>query len=114
MRNVIKDITPQERELLSRLRRRPELYLGTASLRDFFHMSGGYVFAMKTAGMQETHNLLPDGLNEYMNLWYGGGMGARNWYSIITLHERNGASALERFFEILDTYLTELGYAPIS
>ena len=114
MNPVICDITPLERGLLSQLRHCPALHLGTASLRNFFHMSSGYQFAMQTAGLREQHNLLPDGLNEFTNRWYGGGMGSRNWYSMIALLERDDAAALGIFFEILDAYLLELGYAPIS
>ncbi len=107
------DITPHERRMLSRLRYCPAVYLGSVSLRDFFHMSSGYRFAMQTAGQREQHNLLPDGLNEFTSRWYGCDMGARNWYSMIALHEPDDAAALGVFFEILDAYLQELGYAPI-
>lgn len=113
MSKRIGDITPRERQLLSRLRRSPELYLGKPSLRDFFHMSSGYQYAMETAGLRAQHNLLPEGLNEFANRRYGGGMGTRNWYSIIALHEPDDDKALGVFFEILDEYLTELRYDPI-
>ena len=109
----ILDITPHERGILSQLRHNPALYLGGVSLRDFFHMSSGYQFAMETARQRERHNLLPDGLNEFTNRWYGGDMGTRNWYSMIALHESDDAAALGVFFEILDAYLRELGFAPI-
>ena len=114
MGQMICDITPPERELLSRLRCRPELYLGTVSLRDLFHLCSGYQAAMETAGLQVQHNILPGGLNEFVNRWYGGGVGSRNWYSMIALHEPEDGRALDVFFALLDEYLTELGYAPIS
>lgn len=113
MNRMIRDITPQERRLLSQLRFCPALFLGEASLRNFYHMSGGYAYAMQTAGMSEQHNLLPEGLNEFADRWYGGEMGDRNWASIIALREPDDAAALETFFVILDAYLAELGYAPL-
>ena len=109
----IRDITPCERELLARLRFRPEVFLGDVSLRNFFHMSSGYQYAMQTAGLPDVHNLLPDGLNHFTERWYGGEMGTRNWYSMIALHEPDDAEALVCFFEILDAYLMELGFAPL-
>ena len=110
---IVRDITPWERGLLARVRFRPEVFLGEASLRNFFHMASGYQYAMQTAGRLEDHNLLPDGMNEFAAKWYGGDMGNRNWYSIITLHESDDTKALEQFFVILDTYLAELGFAPL-
>ena len=100
----ILDITPYERGILSQLRHNPALYLGRVSLRDFFHMSRGYQFAMETACQREWHNLLPDGLNDFTDRWYGGDMGTRNWYSMIDLHEPDDAAALGVFFEILDVF----------
>lgn len=107
------DITPVERDLLSHLRRRPGLFLGEASLRNFNHMANGYCQAMTVTGNQSAHNLLPEGLNEFTAGWYGERMGTRNCYSIISDHESDDAKALERFFEILDAYLVSLGYAPL-
>lgn len=110
---MISDITPGERMLLSRIRFRPVLYLGKPSLRDFDHMSSGYQYAMQTVGMGEAHNLLPEGLSEFTNRWYGGNMGTCRWSSVIALHEPDDSKALATFFEILDAYLAELGYDPI-
>lgn len=114
MSSAVCDITPDERRMLSGLRHCPALYLGSASLRDFFHMSNGFRLAMQNVGQWEQHNLLPEGLNEFTNRWYGGDLGTRNWYSMIALHEPDDAASLETFFEILDAYLLELGYAPID
>lgn len=113
MGKTIRDITPQERRLLSQIRFCPALYLGEASLRNFDHMSGGYIYAMRTVGLSAQHNLLPEGLNEFTDRWYGGDMGNRNWASIIALREPDDAAALKTFFVILDAYLEELGYAPL-
>ena len=109
----ILDITPHERGILSQLRHNPALYLGRVSLRDFFHMSSGYKFAMETAQQREWHNLLRAGLNEFRDRWSRGDKGTRNWYSMIDLHEPDDAAALGVFFEILDAYIRELGFAPI-
>lgn len=76
-------------------------------------MSGGYAYAMQTAGVWEAHILLPEGLNAFTDRWYGGDLGTRSWYSMIALHEPDDSKALEQFFVILDAYLLELGYAPI-
>lgn len=113
MNRAVSDITPQERRLLSRLCHCPALFLGEPSLRNFAQMSGGYQYAMQTVGLRQEHNLLPDGLDKFTDRWYGGGMGTRNCFSMIALQEPDDARALDRFFEMLDAYLAELGYDPI-
>lgn len=110
----VADITPAERALLSRLRFCPGAFLGEPSLRNFRHMSAGYRCAMQTAMIGHQHNLLPEGLNEFTARLYGGDMGTRDCFSIIALHEPDDAKALDAFFTILDEYLTELDYAPLS
>ena len=111
--NHILDITPTERALLSNLRDRPELYLGTASLRNFNHMANGYQFAMQTVGLQEQHNLLPEGLHEFAARYYGEDVNGLSVFSLIARHTGDDAEALAQFFVILDDYLISLGYAPL-
>ena len=111
--NHIPDITPTERSLLSYLRDRPELYLGTASLRNFNHMANGYQFAMQTAGLQEQHNLLPEGLHEFAARSYGESLSGLSAFTLIDRHTDDDAEALAQFFGILDDYLISLGYAPL-
>lgn len=110
----IADITPFERTLLSKLRDRPALYLGTPSLRDFNHMADGYQFAMQTVGQRERHNLLPEGLNEFTARYYGESLGGRNAFTMIFHRVSDDTEALEQFFVILDAYLVSLGYAPLG
>ena len=112
---TIRDITPQERRLLSRLRFCPGVFLGEPSLRNFCHMSGGYRYAMQTAGLLDAHSLLPDGLNEFMARYLNVDPGrTRNCFTMIAEAEPDDAKALERFFVILDAYLVELGFKPLQ
>ena len=111
--NHIPDITPTERVLLSNLRDRPELYLGTASLRNFNHMANGYQFAMQTVGLQEQHNLLPEGLHEFTARSYGESLSGLSVFALISRHTGDDAEALAQFFVILDDYLISLGYVPL-
>ena len=107
------DITPRERAMLARLRFCPAVYLGEASLRNFGHMAGGYLEAVRNAGVRDRHNLLPDGLNEFTASYLRIDPGTRNCFTMIAEAEPDDAKALTRFFEILDAYLAELGAEPM-
>ena len=104
----IRDITPYERKILSRLKWHPSLFLCTPSLRNFEHMTSGYHFAMKTVAEDGNHNILPDGLNEFTAGYFGRGLSSHNCFSMISLYEPDDEKALDLFFIILDAYLVSL------
>lgn len=99
--------------MLARLRFCPVVYLGEVSLRNFAHMAGGYLEAVRNAGVRDRHNLLPDGLNEFTASYLRIDPGTRNCFTMIAEAEPDDAKALTRFFEILDSYLDELGAEPL-
>ncbi len=113
MSHTIKDITPPERSILSQLRWRPALYLGVKSLRNFEHMTNGYEFAMNIAKESVNHIILPDMLNEYTAKYLNVPQDVRNAFGLIAEREPDDEKALDLFFDILDSYLLFLGYAPI-
>ncbi len=111
------DITPEERKLLSSLRRRPGMYLGKKSLERFRHWSSGYRGAL--CMMSSERSLFPDyteiDINDYAAKKYHGKdcSGALNWISWIQAYEKDDAKALDVCFEFLDEYLRLLGFEPI-
>ena len=107
------DITPYERALLARLRFCPQTFLGEPSLRNFRHMSGGYQFAMQTAGLRERHNLLPEGLNEFTAQYLNVSPGSRDCFTMIAQAQPDDSEALELFFVILDAFLDHAGLEPL-
>jgi len=111
------DITPDERYLLSAMRRRPGMYLGTKSFRVLVGFIMGYNDALVTATISPAlHNLLPDGMNEFAAEKYLGGvenMSAYGWMSCIEMHQPDDQKAVDEFFSFLDEYLLHLGYEPI-
>lgn len=113
MSYTIKDITPTERNILSQLRWRPALFLGIKSLRNFEHMTNGYAYAMNITGEGRNHIILPDGLNEYTARCLNVSQNVQNAFSLIAQREPDDEKALDLFFDILDSYLLFLGYAPI-
>lgn len=113
MKEDIIDISPAERIILSKLKFRPALILGKTSLTNFWHWSNGYDFAMKISKNSQTHNLLPNGLNEFTAEYLKTELSARCCFSLILEREHDETKALYLFFEILDKYLLYLNYEPI-
>lgn len=108
------DISPCERELLSILKKRPGMYLGRTELSRFVLWSHGYINAMQLADLSEQHNLLPDGLQEFVAMKYlGKTQTAKGWFTLIRETEPDEEKAFWIFFEMLDEYLLSLDYEPI-
>lgn len=109
------DITPEERRLLSSIRRRPGMHLGKKSLERFWLWSDGYIVAT----MSSERSLFPDSdeidIHDYAAQKYHGEKcsGALNWISWIQAYEKDDAKALDVCFEFLDEYLQLLGFEPI-
>lgn len=111
------DITPDERYLLSCIRRRPALYLWNKSFKAFLGYIMGYQHALAKAKFPLSgHTLLPDGMHEFAAEKYLGGvenMGVCGWMSCIEKYQPDDKKALDEFFVFLDEYLVHLGYEPI-
>ncbi len=118
MENRPQDIAPAERRVLSSLKKRPGMYLGTKSFKAFVAWMHGYTHALSTAKIPpEQHNLLPDGMHEFAAKKYLGDedyVGPLGWMSFIEMHvEHDDKKALDEFFSFLDEYLEFLGFEPV-
>lgn len=114
-----RDITPYERFLLSALRKRPAMYLGTKSLARFDAWLNGYEIALVAAKVPlEEHCIFPSGktsLHDYAAEKYLG-KGAEStcgWINCIFAYEPDDKKALDVCFEFLDEYLIANGFEPI-
>lgn len=116
MSEKIRDITKDERMLLSSMKRCPGLYLGTTTLKNFITWIFGYEEALRITGLYSEREILPDGIVDYVALKYTGSteIPSSGWTSIILEKEPDEKKAFFVFFELLDEYLISLGYEPIS
>ncbi len=111
--SVFQDITPEERTLLTLLRARPAIYLHDPSFPGLVHFLDGYRVAMMRHSLHDVR-LLPEGFDDYVaHLYTGEDAGARSWATILAAHEPDDGNAVMRFWQILDTCLTDNGCAPI-
>ena len=112
VKDIIEDISPYEREFLSCIKSRPALYLGKTSLTNLKHYLNGYRNAMKVLKCNKQHNILPDGLNEFVALKYTGktDVSYYDWCGFIILYEKDEEAAFWKFFDLLDEYLVALGF----
>lgn len=109
-----RNITSDERILLSSLKRRPGMYLGTTTLTNFITWLFGYEEALKITGLYSERIILPDGFQDYAAMKYlGYTKTAMGWSSLILEKEPDEKKAFFVFFELLDEYLVSLGYEPI-
>ena len=114
MKTEIADITADERHFLSCLKRRPPLYLGKTNLTNFQMYVYGYIHAIQLLKEDRDHNILPDGMNDFVALKYlGHTQTSHNCFDLILLDEDNEEKAFYTFFDLLDEYLISLGYEPI-
>lgn len=109
-----RNVTSDERMLLSSLKNRSGMYLGTTALTNFIIWIFGYEEALKITGLYSERVILPDGFQEYTAMKYlGYTKTAMGWSSLILEKEPDEKKAFFVFFELLDEYLVSLGYEPI-
>ncbi|MDE7289678.1 MAG: hypothetical protein K2N71_09305 [Oscillospiraceae bacterium] len=109
-----RNITNDERMLLSSLKRRPGMYLGTTALTNFLIWIFGYKEALKITGLYSERVILPDGFQDYTAMKYlGYTKTAMGWASLILEKEPDEKKAFDVFWELLDEYLVSQGYEPI-
>lgn len=110
----IEDITLEERELLSKLKKRPGMYLGSPKLTDFVHWYQGYEAALITLKLHHKHRILPENFGWYVTEKYlGHRETAMGWWMFILQENADEKEALKIFFDLLDEYLVYLGYEKI-
>ncbi len=105
-----KDITREERELLTLLRQRPEVYLGEyAGLHELQQFLHGYDVAMRRHALHDVR-LLPEGFEDYVEERFLGKTGTDwTWWEIIEQFEPDHRAALGYFWLILNEYLFSIG-----
>lgn len=103
--NREKDITREERELLTRMRARPGAYLGTESLYAFDQFAQGYQAASMIHYLHDVR-LIPEEFQEFVEAYYFIRSGsAMRWSDLIQQHQPDDRKALETFWELLNAYL---------
>ncbi len=111
----IKDIDKTERELLSNIKQRPALYIGTTSLEYLQHFLYGYNSAVLLRCSGEKHFILPDNFNEFVaNKLLGHNDTVLNYCTLINNIESDKTKAFELFFKLLDECLIAQGFEPIE
>lgn len=109
-----RNITSDERILLSSLKRRPGMYLGKTALTNFAIWTFGYEEALKITGLYSERVILPDGFQDYAAMKYlGYTKTPMGWSSLILEKEPDEKKAFDVFWELLDEYLVSQGYEPI-
>ena len=114
MDNKPMDITPKEREHLSRLRSRPGMFFGHRATITDLEL---YYFGMRSILIYHNLNskicIIPDGFLEYLADKYDESANI-NWPGILRSHESDEYTAFEKFWEHLNDYLAIYGYEPIE
>ena len=114
MDNKPMDITPKEREHLSRLRSRPGMFFGHRATITDLEL---YYFGMRSILIYHNLNskicIIPDGFLEYLADKYDESANI-NWADILRSHESDEYTAFEKFCEHLNDYLAIYGYEPIE
>lgn len=105
------DIAPLERKILSCIKNRPGLYLGSCDLMALGHFMDAFELAA-VAFDKTSHIMTPPGINEFTASYYNDSS-SRDCFSMITCHEPDKETAFSKFFELLDCYLVRLGYEPL-
>lgn len=113
MDNRPSDISPKMREFYKWLRGRPGMWIGSNEIHDLHvFMNGMSTCASKFFSDEERPVLIPEGFNEYVEAYYGEHR-TFNSFSFVEHLEKDNNDAIAKWFELLDSYLTSLGYEPI-
>ena len=103
--NREKDITREERELLTLLRARPSLYLGNyAGLHELQHFLDGYEVALRRHHLEQV-NVLPEGFDQYVADRLPVPDEPANLWTRFHTYEPDDRAAMELFWLILNEYL---------
>ena len=108
------DITPEERQLLTNLRRNPEGYLGRyAGLSELAQYLQGYETALRRYSIHDVR-VLPEGFTEYLCMMLTDGTEfSEEWSEILLQHEPDCQQAMRLFWDFLNDFLCLNGHEPI-
>lgn len=92
-------------KLLMDIRKRPGVYLGQKSLTLLSFTLSGYLLRMEHEGISDMHDM--SGFQVFVEKRYG--ISDHNWADIILFYSADEAQAFDRFYELLDEFLSENG-----
>lgn len=92
-------------ELFELIKKRPGLYIGHVSIKNFYAFLGGYFFARMDLDIPHTEQALEfygfqDWIQEKYNI-----TGCYSWADIILLNSEDDKAAFCKFFDLLEEYL---------
>jgi cytochrome P450 len=99
-------------ELLQKIRKRPDLYLGKPSLEHLQVFLDGYTFARRQLNLPLTEQ---EQEFEKFQIWIEHKFNlpdTQSWTKIILFYSANERDALQRFFELLDEFIQERRKSP--
>ena len=111
--NREKDISREERQLMTMLRSRPGIYVGSDSLYAVHLFIKGYELAARRRDLHDVR-MIPDGFQEFVEEYYFlRHPCSMSWAAIILQQQPDDAAALRLFWELLDAYLEQIGCEPV-
>jgi GNAT superfamily N-acetyltransferase len=112
--NREKDITREERELLTNLRGRPGMYLGSESLYALHLFLEGYRIAAMRHDLHDVQ-IIPEEFQAFVEDYYFVRRGTpMSWCTLIMQHQPDERKALDVFWELLNEYLVSVDCEEIS
>lgn len=93
-------------ELLGKIKQRPSLYLGKRSLSHLHVFLDGYTFACRQLGIPLTEQEKKfEEFQEWIEIRFNQ-VSTQSWSRIILFYSEDEAAALNRFFELLEEFLS--------
>lgn len=105
-----KDISPDVRELLKKLKARPAVFLGNENISKFAAFIDGMNIYRLFFDKDSERVFIPDGFNEYVAERYGICQTPLDSFGLVQKDEPDESAALFKWFDLLDEYLISLGY----
>lgn len=109
MANKIIEISEKERSLLSKIRRRPPMFVGEYSLSKLRNFFDGYNYAL-----DNQHCIIPKEFNEFVLKKYKIHPDNMSYVTAILQNMPDGKEAIEVFFNLLDEFLEVNGFKKIQ
>ena len=109
-----KDISLDVRELLKKVKARPAVFLGNENISKFAAFIDGMNMYRLFFDKDSERVFIPDGFNEYVAERYGICQTPLNSFGLVQKDEPDESAALFKWFDLLDEYLTSLGYEPLG
>jgi hypothetical protein len=92
-------------EILAKIKNKPGMYIGRASLSDLFIFLAGYKTARRELGINPTDRELSfyDGFHDFVQNYYQI-HSSNSWAKIIMIYCSSEQHGFERFFELLEEF----------